>query len=156
MMPVAGSSRLPAIAAGVAGFCMSVALAVLWHGLGLASRTHMAAHVYMAGYAYTTYLDECFSWRFAGVYAGVSALLGWGFARRWSVAAGMVAPLLAAFVIEVVQDPTSHNLFPFEVILYWCPAFVVSFTGALAGKSIREKWYHRPHGPRSGTDGPAS
>ena len=48
--------------------------------------------------------------------------------RRWRLAAAL--PLVAVTVYlavvlvpDLVRDPTSHNLFPFEVGLYFSPAF---------------------------------
>ena len=47
----------------------------------------------------------------------------------------MMLPLPIAFGIEVSLSPTSHNLFPFEVLLYWLPAFGLALLGSYLGAS---------------------
>lgn len=45
----------------------------------------------------------------------------------------MIVPLAVALVVEISLDPTSHNLFPFEIVLVWAPAFLLSWgAGAIA------------------------
>jgi hypothetical protein len=46
----------------------------------------------------------------------------------------MMLPLPIAFGIEVRSDPTSHNLIPFEVLLYWLPAFGLALLGGYCGE----------------------
>lgn len=49
----------------------------------------------------------------------------------------MMSPLPLALIVEVLQDPTSHNLLPFEVVMLWAPAFLVAFFGATLGTHLR-------------------
>ena len=50
---------------------------------------------------------------------------------------GMISLLPLAMAIEVAKDPTNHKLFPFEIVLYWIPAFLVAFIPALVGMKFR-------------------
>ena len=114
-----------ALLAGLAG---SVALAALWHLFGgAAPRTQ-------EGYDYTQYFTSCLSWPFAAAYFVLSFVLGWAVRRGWPVALGMMLPLPIAFGIEVASDPTSHNLIPFEMLLYWLPAFGLALLGGYLGE----------------------
>ena len=143
----------------LAGFAAIVSLATLWHLVGFVNppihEGHRSAHT--PGYEFTEYFTHCISGSFVAAYAVVSLALGWKFqsggpAALWSVetpaaasietipvALGMVLPLPIALLIEVIRDPTSHNLFPFEVLLYWLPAFLVAWGGAACGWLIRAR-----------------
>ncbi len=139
----------------LAGFAASVSLATLWHLVGFVNPTihegYRSAHT--PGYEFSQYFTHCISWSFAAAYALVSLALGWKFqsgwrAAHWSdvvsietipVALGMVLPLPIALLIEGIRDPTSHNLFPIEVLVFWLPAFLVAWGGAACGWLIRDK-----------------
>lgn len=47
-----------------------------------------------------------------------------------------LAPVLARIVVETLQDPGRHNLWPFELVLSGVPGWLAAFTGALAGKVL--------------------
>ena len=66
-----------------------------------------------------------------GLMAGV-------FTRLWPplIALASVAALPVAMIAEIVADPTSHNLFPFELVMYAAMALPV-LLAALAGRWIR-------------------
>jgi len=120
----------PVIAAGT-GFGITISLAVLWHLLGLASDQSEA------GYALSRYLTASISWGSGAVYFAAAMALGWFSAPKVPVALGMMSPLALAMAIELVSDPTSHNLFPLEIILFWGPAFLLAYLGAAIGTAIR-------------------
>lgn len=128
----AGSPRWHAGLGVLAGFAAAVSLVGLWHLFGLAWPPPP-----QGGYPLTTPLLRCVSWGFAGVYAAAALGLGWLSGRGWPVALGMVAPLPLAFLIEVLRDPTSHNLWPFEAVMYWLPAFALAFVAAWIGRLAR-------------------
>lgn len=131
-MPPAAPRPHPAL--GVAlGLVAIVALATFCHLLGY------AAPQAEAGYPLTSFFTGCIGWPFVAAYALAAGALGWATRSVRPVAAGMVLPLPLALVVEVVLDPTSHNLFPFEVVLYWLPAFAVAFLGARLGDGLRER-----------------
>lgn len=67
-----------------------------------------------------------------------SSVLGLFLKRPVDIALGMMAPLPLAVLIEVLLDSTSHNLLPFEALLYWLPAFGLAFLGSLVGARIRQ------------------
>jgi len=119
-----------AIVAVVAGWASVMALVVLCHLFGFAS--HSSEGV---GYPFTTYLASTFNKPVVGVYLLLSALLGAGFRRGWPVALGMMLPWPIACAIEVSRDPTSHNLLPFDIIL-WGAVFAVGLMGAFVGRLI--------------------
>jgi hypothetical protein len=114
----------------LAGLASTIALAALWHLFGGAWPPTQA------GYRYTEYFTACLTWPFAAAYFILSIALGWTVRRRWPVALGMMLPLPLAFVIEVVSDPTSHNLVPLEVLLYWLPALGLALLGGYLGEII--------------------
>ena len=141
----------------LAGFAGSVSLVTLWHLLRFASPPTYQSSI-QAGYDFTQYFIDCIGWSFVVAYSVVGLILGWmvhgklpaglGMIGRLPialaievlpVALGMVLPLPIAVAIEVFQDPTSHNLIPFEVVVYWFPAFIVALCSAGCGWLIRAK-----------------
>ena len=141
----------------LAGFAASVSLATLWHLVGFVNpQIHEGSRsAHTPGYEFSQYFTHCISWSFAAAYALVSLALGWKFQsgepaapveppvafsiETIPVALGMVLPLPIALLIEGIRDPTSHNLFPFEVLRFWLPAFLVAWGGAACGWLIRDK-----------------
>lgn len=126
--------HLFALIAAVAA-CMLLVLAC--HLAGFASPSRQE------GYPLTNYLTSCISWPFAALWLLASAALGAGIRSPWGVAAGMTAPLVVAAAIEVVRDPTSHNLLGLEVALLWVPALLLAFGAARTGHSIGKRIEHR-------------
>ena len=116
------------------GLAGSVALAVVWHYFGLDPPPDQES------YLYTQYFTGNIGWAYVGLYALVSLVLGWLTRLIWPVALGMILPLPFGVLIEVLQDPTSHNLIPFEIILYWLPAFAIAYGGAYCGQLIRARY----------------
>lgn len=112
----------------------TILLATIWHLLGLASDPTEE------GYALTSFFLTCISWPFVAVYALAALGFGWIAQQARFVALGMILPLPMALLVEVALDPTSHNLFPFEILLYWLPAFVVAWLGASGGRRLRERF----------------
>jgi hypothetical protein len=64
--------------------------------------------------------------------------------RRAVVVAGSAMPavVLARVSVETGQDPTSHNLWPFELVIALGVGFLCSTAGALVGSAIGA-WTHR-------------
>ena len=66
-----------------------------------------------------------------------AATRGFGKARLLTVilvvGASVPAAILARVVVDTVQDPTSHNLWPLEFIIAAVVGFICSFAGALVG-----------------------
>ncbi len=75
---------------------------------------------------------------FAGVAAGFA---GWGTLGpgRAVLAAGGAVPcaVMARVLVDAVKDPTSHNLWPFEIVLAAGFSFAVASVAALAGLLFR-------------------
>lgn len=116
--------------ATLAGWVGTVALAVVLHSLGFASP---AAE---QGYPYTSYLQNCVNPGSAIVYCALAVVLGCLLRKPWPLAAGMMLPWPLACVVEIVRDPTSHNLLPFEPFIAWLPAFSLAVMGAYVGKWV--------------------
>lgn len=49
------------------------------------------------------------------------------------VGAAVPAAVFARVVVEILSDPTSHNLWPLEIILSAAPGFLAAAAGALVG-----------------------
>jgi hypothetical protein len=64
-------------------------------------------------------------------------------ARVWLttliVGASVPAAVLARVIHDTSSDPTSHNLWPFEIILATGPGLVAALVGALAGKLLARR-----------------
>jgi hypothetical protein len=50
-----------------------------------------------------------------------------------AVGAAVPAPILARIAVDTAKDPTSHNLWPFELIIAAVIGILVSAAGALVG-----------------------
>lgn len=56
--------------------------------------------------------------------------------RMWLLGLAAIAPLPVAAVLEMLVDPSSHNLFPFEFLLYGLYSLIV-VAGLVAARMIR-------------------
>jgi hypothetical protein len=67
-------------------------------------------------------------------------LRSFGAAHVWlaTAIAGSAVPsvVMARVVVDCVQDPTAHNLWPFEIVIALFLGFVPALAGALLGKLI--------------------
>jgi hypothetical protein len=124
-------NAIGAFSAWLTGILTSIFLVALCHA------AHLASTPRERGYVLTQYLSTCASGFFILVFALAGALLGFLDFRRTPVALGMMSPLPLALIVEVFQDPTSHNLLPFEVGMFWAPAFLLAFFGATLGARLR-------------------
>jgi hypothetical protein len=128
------------------GLIGTLVLTFLWHIFGLADPYTKVSYIY------SHYFWSCLSFIFAAAYFALSLALGWlkeslynscypqGLVQRaLLIALGMILPLPITFFIEVSLDPTSHNLIPFEILLYWLPAFNLALAGAYIGGIIKQR-----------------
>jgi hypothetical protein len=53
------------------------------------------------------------------------------------VAAAVPAAVFARAVVDGMRDPTSHNLWPFEVAIAWMVGLAGAVTGVLIGSVLR-------------------
>ena len=53
------------------------------------------------------------------------------------VAAAVPFAVFARVVADGMRDPTSHNLWPFEVVIAWVVGFAGAAPGALVGSGLR-------------------
>ncbi|HUG35759.1 MAG TPA: hypothetical protein VML54_02345 [Candidatus Limnocylindrales bacterium] len=89
------------------------------------------------------------------VAATAGLLRGFGAARSFaivaSVAASPPAAVVARVVVETQRDPTSHNLWPFEVVIALGLGLLCASAGVVAGAGARLVALHmRRHEPRKG------
>lgn len=75
---------------------------------------------------------------FVGIAAGTAGWSRLGLAGA-TVAAGGAVPgaVMARVVVDGLRDPTSHNLWPFEIVLAAAFGFVVAFLAGLLGRLLR-------------------
>ena len=66
-----------------------------------------------------------------------AAAIGALFFHPIAVGMGMVSPLAVALFVDISRKPTSHNLFPFEIAMFWLPVFLISFGMAHLGGRLR-------------------
>lgn len=82
---------------------------------------------------------------------GVVALMvrAFGLARFWKawllVAATVPAAVLARIVVEATADPTSHNLWPFEIAIALTLGLASALAGTLVGSVFLLRSSKRPH-----------
>jgi hypothetical protein len=107
-------------------------LALAWHFLGLPSRPQGK------GYQYTEVLLPSLTW-VAVVFTCIAGGLGWLTGRKWPVAFGLLLPIPIALWLEMKQDSTSHNLFPFEIVFGWIPLFILALVAAAVGRRLRKR-----------------
>jgi hypothetical protein len=92
--------------------------------------------------SYREYLDTGFSYWIPLWMAGVAFALSWlcgaGFIPSWLVI-GWVFPAIvfARVVLDGMQDPTSHNLWPIEAGVAVIESMGIVFPGALIGALLR-------------------
>ena len=70
-------------------------------------------------------------WKTKNIEPFVIVLLPFGF--------GLLLPLLIALAVEGISDPSSHNLFPLEVLFVWIPLFALALLGLSAGRYARNR-----------------
>jgi hypothetical protein len=62
------------------------------------------------------------------------------------VGAAVPAAVFARVVFDGLKDPTSHNLWPFELIIASLVGFTCALAGAAVGSLIGAVWAKRSHG----------
>jgi len=88
----------------------------------------------------TSPLTDCFGWTFAILIFAIAVAVGWITKYRRTYAFALALPLPIAFLIEVSENPTSHNLFPFEIVRIWLPIFFLVAIGTMVGKFLRSRY----------------
>lgn len=89
-------------------------------------------------YGFTNALVPSLLWLVV-VFVCIAGVLGYLTHRKTPIALGLILPFPIALGIEISRDATSHNLFPFEIILGWIPAFLLALVAALVGARIRQR-----------------
>jgi hypothetical protein len=75
---------------------------------------------------------------FLGIAAWASGWTRLGLSKA-TLAAGAAVPcaVMARVIVDTLRDPTSHNLWPLEVVMMAVLGFGAAFAGALAGRLLR-------------------
>jgi hypothetical protein len=63
-----------------------------------------------------------------------------------AVGAAVPAPILARIAVDTTKDPTSHNLWPFEIIIAAMIGALCSSAGALTGSLLSRLSHHKNTG----------
>ena len=92
--------------------------------------------------SYQDYLDSGFSWRTLLLLAGVALILSWVIgagivASAVAVGSAFPAVIMARVVLDGMEDPTSHNLWPFEVAMAFGLGMITTFPSATFGWLLR-------------------
>ncbi len=75
---------------------------------------------------------------FVGIAAAAAGWSRLGLAGATFAAGGAVpGAVMARVVVDGLRDPTSHNLWPFEIVLAAAFGFVVAFLAGLSGRLLR-------------------
>lgn len=62
----------------------------------------------------------------------------------WATGASVPCAVMARVIYDVSSDPTSHNLWPFEIVLAAGPGFLLALVGGLLGGWLMPV-LHRDH-----------
>ena len=119
--------------AALAGLFTLPLLAGVWHVC------HFAAPAERGDYHLTSFITNCFNVFFFAALFVICVGAGWTTRFAGTYAVMLMLPLPIAFLIEVSEDPTSHNLFPFEIAFTWIPIFALVVAGALLGRYARKR-----------------
>ena len=92
-------------------------------------------------YSQASLPNSLYGWSLAVVFVAAAALpwlCGARFRTACLAAGGAVpAMVLARVIVETAIDPTSHNLWPFEIVIAAMVGLVVAAAGALLGTLAR-------------------
>lgn len=116
-----------------AGFGAPILLAAAWNAFIENTATMPSS------YPLTEFFTNGIDVIFVLLFILVAAVLGWFLKSTRDIATGMMLPLPISAVIEILIDSTSHNLIPFEIVLYWLPAFGLAWAGAFLGSIAKRK-----------------
>jgi hypothetical protein len=119
--------------AAMAGLFTLPLLAGLWHVC------RFAAPAERGDYHLTSFLTNCFSVFFFGAVFVVCVAAGWLTRFMLTYALMLIVPFPIALLIEVSEDPSSHNLLPFEIVFAWIPILLLAVSGVLVGRYARRR-----------------
>lgn len=98
--------------------------------------------------SYQEYLHAGFHWEIIPLLAGVAIVLTWLIGIRIIPTALVVGNALPAIifmrvVLDCIQEPTRHNLWPFEVVPAFAFGMMLAFPSAGIGWSLRRITHRR-------------
>jgi hypothetical protein len=62
----------------------------------------------------------------------------------WAIGAAVPAVVAARVVADTMRDPTSHNLWPFELVIAMLIGGAAALAGALIGGAVSRMWRPGP------------
>ena len=119
--------------AALAGALTLPLLAAIWH------LCHFATPAERGDYHLTSFITNRFGVTFFFTLFVICIGVGWltTFVRTFAFAAMLPFPI--ALAIELSEDPTSHNLFPFEIVFVWIPIFALIVAALFIGRYARRR-----------------
>jgi hypothetical protein len=92
--------------------------------------------------SYVDYLDSGFPWGTLLLLAGVALYLSWGIgagvvASAIAIGSAFPAIIFVRVVLDGMEDPTNHNLWPFEIVMAFGIGMMVTFPFAAFGALLR-------------------
>jgi len=92
--------------------------------------------------SYVEYLNASLPWGVIALFAGVGIFLAWIIGTGILISAIAVllafpAIVMVRVILDGLQDPTSHNLWPFEVVLATILGALIAFPAACVGRLLR-------------------
>jgi hypothetical protein len=91
---------------------------------------------YETGNPLSVLMSKCVNIEFLVCYFCAGIILGMFHLNRYVTALGMILPLPISAIIDILFYPTTHNLLPFEVVLEWFPAFLLSLIAIWLGSYL--------------------
>ena len=92
--------------------------------------------------SYLDYVNSGFRWETLPLLAGVALFLSWIIGVRivasaMAVGSAFPAIVFARVVLDGLEDPTSHNLWPFAVVMAFGLGMIMTFPFAAFGTLLR-------------------
>ena len=115
------------------GFLTMPLLAAIWHLARLAKPAERG------DYHLTSYITNCFGIGFFFVLFTIAVFVGWITKFVWAFAFAVVLPFPMMLLIEISEDPTSHNMLPLEPVFVWFPIFALLLGGLYVGRYARKR-----------------
>jgi hypothetical protein len=99
--------------------------------------------------SYVDYLNSGFPWGTLVLLAVVTLLLSWIIgagivASATAIGSAFPAIIFARVVLDCMEDPTNHNLWPFEVVMAVGLGMIVTFPFAAFGALLRRVTHRSP------------
>lgn len=117
-----------------------IAFAIAFVGVGF--------RYWQLGYSQVSLPDALYGPGLAAVFVVALMVRAFGLAKFWIawllIAAAVPAAVLARIAVDTASDPTSHNLWPFEIVIAAGVGLVAALGGAVLGSLFLLRSSRRP------------